>query len=142
MTKYHFDLTGIAIHDDKEISAMDGAFDTESNVQFNLDGLSTKAVRDRAHEMFDRLLDKILPKDESPKERIEKNDPISDKEMLKKYFEDVIRRRYGDDVPAQVLTAYILATFGTDSKKKDGECGCESPCDECCCAYQEAEEEK
>lgn len=141
MTKYHFDLTGIAIHDDKEISAMDGAFDTESNVHFDLDGLSTKAVRDRAHEMFDRLLDKILPKDESPKERIEKNDPISDKEMkmLKKYFENLFRR-YGDDVPEQVLTAYILATFGTDPKKKDGEC--ESPCDECCCPYQEAEEEK
>ena len=141
MTKYHFDLTGIAIHDDKEISAMDGAFDTESNVQFNLDGLSTKVVRDRAHEMFDRLLDKILPKVKSPQERIEKNDPISDKEMqmLKKYFENVFRR-YGDDVPEQVLTAYIRATFGTDSKKKDGEC--ESPCDECCCAYQEAEEEK
>lgn len=141
MIKYHFDLTGIAIHDDKEISAMDGSFDTESNVQFNLDGLTPKVVRDRAHEMFDRLLDKILPKDESHKERIEKNDPISVKEMHKKYFENLIRR-YGDDVLAQVLTAYILTTFGTDPKKKDGECGCESPCDECCCAYREAEEEK
>lgn len=137
MIKYHFDLTCIAIHDDKEISAMDGSFDTESNVQFNLDGLTPKIVRDRAHEMFDRLLDKILPKDESPKERIKKSDDVGDKEIIKKYFENVIRR-HGDDVPAQVLSAYILTTFGNDSKKKDGECGCESPCDECCCAYQEA----
>lgn len=124
MNKYHFDLTGLAIHDDTQVVDCDGRFDTESSMQFDIEGLGDKAVRERAHKMFDKLLDKIFPQPTVIQRVNNESTTLSAED--RKYFEKIVEI-YGEDIPAQVLRSYILELIHTQSKNECGLCG-ESGC--------------